>query len=155
MVQFAGLTVYEGDCAEEEVREEDPVDNGGPHDGQDREDGGREASPGAQQEPAEVIELWYAGGPAVDIIDLQDPVGCIEAQAGHEDHQEQSHRQARLLESPRHGQQWSSHHCVPNSETRKGEKYKKDYSFQNKATYIVTRLLCLPAAGETPRKCIW
>ena len=68
MVQFAGLTVYEGDCAEEEVGEEDPVDNGGPHDGQDGEDGCCDASPGTQEQPAQISELWYVVGLAVDII---------------------------------------------------------------------------------------
>ena len=49
--------MYERHGAEEEVGEEDPVDNGGPHDGQDGEDGRSESRPGTQEEPAQVIEL--------------------------------------------------------------------------------------------------
>ena len=111
-------TVYEGDCAEEEVGEEDPVDDGGPHDGQDGEDGCCDASPGTQEQPAQISELWYVVGLAVDIIGLQYPVGCIETQSSHQHHHEQTHDQPCLLESPRHGQQRSSHHCVPNGKTR-------------------------------------
>ena len=109
--------MYEWDGAEEEVGEEDPVDDGRPHDGQDGEDGGCDPSPGTQQESAEIIELWDAVGPAVDIVDLKDPVGRVEAEASHQHHHEQPHGQACLLQSPGHGQQRSSHHCVPNSET--------------------------------------
>ena len=51
------MTVYEGDCAVEEVREEHPVHDGRPHNGEDGEDGGGVLSPGPQQQAAQVIEL--------------------------------------------------------------------------------------------------
>ena len=56
--------MYEGDGAVEEVGEQDPVDDGGPHNGQHREHGGQGGGPPAQQQPAQVIELRDLAGSA-------------------------------------------------------------------------------------------
>ena len=53
------MTVYEGDRAVEEVREEHPVHDGRPHNGEDGEDGGGVLSPGPQQQATQVIKLGY------------------------------------------------------------------------------------------------
>ena len=62
------ITVYEGDSAVEEVGEQDPVDDGGPHDGQHGEHGGQGGGPPAQQQPAQVIELRDLAGSAWKIL---------------------------------------------------------------------------------------
>ena len=60
--------MYEGDGAVEEVGEQDPVDDGRPHDGQHGEHGGQGGGPPAQQQPAQVIELRYLAGSAWKIL---------------------------------------------------------------------------------------
>ena len=110
--------MYEGDGAEEEVREEDPVHDGRPHDGQDGEDGGRVLCPGSQEKSTQVIELWYPVGLAVDVVDLEDPVGGVETEWGHHRHHEQPHHQPSLLQGPGHGEEGGPHHGVPDGETK-------------------------------------
>ena len=62
------MTVYEGDCAVEEVREEHPVHDGRPHNGEHGEHGGQGGGPPAQQQPAQVIELRDLAGSAWKIL---------------------------------------------------------------------------------------
>ena len=54
----------------------------------------------------------------MDVIHLQDPVGRVETQRGHQGHHQQAHHQARLLQGPRHGEEGCAHHRVPDSETK-------------------------------------
>ena len=60
--------MYERHGAEEEVGEEDPVDDGRPHDGQHGEHGGQGGGPPPQQQPAQVIELRDLAGSAWKIL---------------------------------------------------------------------------------------
>ena len=53
------LPVYEGHGAEEEVREQHPVDDGGAQDGEHWEHCGQVRGPGPQQQATQVIELRY------------------------------------------------------------------------------------------------
>ena len=60
--------MYEGDCAVEEVGEQDPVDDGRPDNCQHGEHGGQGGGPPAQQQPAQVIELRDLAGSAWKIL---------------------------------------------------------------------------------------
>ena len=41
----------------------------------------------------------------VDVVDLDDPVGGVQAQAGDHSHAAQTHQQPRLLQRPGHREQ--------------------------------------------------
>ena len=88
--------MYKVHSAVQEVWEKHPVDNGSACDGQDGEHRGQVAGPAAQEQTAEIIELGYLGGLAVDVIHLDDPVGGVQAQGGNQGHAHQTHGKSSL-----------------------------------------------------------